>query len=406
MLWPAVERALAVLRDEFELVVAEGAGAAVEPNLRAADIVNLRVARHTGAAVLLVGDIDRGGVFAHLLGTMALLSAEERALVRGFVLNRFRGDPALLAPAITELEQRTGVPVLGVVPWLDELGLAEEDAVALERRVEAGSPPPGEEGAPLEIAVVHFPRIANYDDFDPLAGEPGVRVRYIARPQELGRPALVVLPGTKATLADLEWLRASGLAAALLAYHAAGGALLGICGGFQKMGRSIDDPEGIEGEAGRTDGLGFLPVETTLSRAKRTCRSEGALPTGQRLSGYEIHVGETRVDTGTAPFCTVTIRDGEALNEAEGARSGAALGTYLHGLFDEPEGLRALLAPLRPDLPWDEGPRESHDAWRQRQFDLLGEHLRGCLDVQALFALVGLDAPSGGRPTGLPSRAP
>lgn len=397
----AVLAALDRLRDRFELVVAEGAGSCAEINLRDRDLVNFPVAHHADGPVLLCADIHRGGVFAQVVGTLDILPPADRDRIKGVIINRFRGDLSLFDDGVAWLERRTGLPILGVVPWLFAAQIESEDGLPADTRVD----PPAPDGPGLHVAVLRLPHIANFTDFDALT-RAGLQVHYLARPRDLAPYDLVVLPGSKNTRGDFAWLRGQGWEPRLRAAHEAGQALLGICGGFQMMGRSIDDPEGIEGEAGRTDGLGFLPVETTLSRAKRTCRSEGALPTGQRLSGYEIHVGETRVDTGTAPFCTVTIRDGEALNEAEGARSGAALGTYLHGLFDEPEGLRALLAPLRPDLPWDEGPRESHDAWRQRQFDLLGEHLRGCLDVQALFALVGLDAPSGGRPTGLPSRAP
>ncbi len=273
-LWPHVERALETLREEFELVVAEGAGSPAETNLRAGDIVNMRVALHARAPVLLVGDIDRGGVFAHLFGTIALLEPEDRELVRGFVINRFRGDPSLLTPAIDDLEARTGVPVLGVIPWLDELRLAEEDAVALER------PEPTSAAADatdlVDIAVIRLPRIANFDDFDPLAAEPGVRLRYVARPEDLGVPQLIILPGTKATIADLEMLRASGLAQALIERHEAGAHVLGICGGFQMLGERLADPLGAEAPAGtEVSGLGLLPVATTFAAEKVTRRVDG-----------------------------------------------------------------------------------------------------------------------------------
>ena len=238
----------------------------------------MRGARHAQAPTLLVGDIDRGGVFAHLLGTLELLSPEDRALVRGFVINRFRGDPSLLGPAIEVIKERTGVPVLGVLPWIDNIGVAEEDAVALERPDSAGDAGDRPE---VDVAVMRLPRIANFDDFDPLAREPGVRVRWVRDAADFGRPDLAVLPGTKATVADLEWLRGQGPDGAIEQHAASGGAVLGICGGFQMLGELLVDEEGVEAAPGtRTPGLGLLPVETRFVGTKTTRQASGEVLAG------------------------------------------------------------------------------------------------------------------------------
>ena len=396
-LWPAVQRALATLRAEHALVVVEGAGSPAEPNLREGDIVNMAVARHAGAPTLLVGDIDRGGVFAHLLGTLALLSPEDRALVRGFVINRFRGDPSLLAPAIEELEARTGVPVLGVIPWLDDLRVAEEDAVALERpdAVERGT---AERPAAIDIAVVRLPRVANFDDFDPFVDEPGVRLRYVARPRDLGTPDLLVLPGTKATIADLAALRRSGLAEAIIDAHARGATVVGICGGFQMLGQWLRDPHGVEAEpgpetAGEVPGLGLLPVSTTFAATKTTRRVSGraaqgldgpwAAASGLPIAGYEIHMGTTvATDAAEAPAPLLEL-DGHA----DGAISadGRVAGAYVHGLFANDALRHALLRGLgRTTAP-------AHRFDREREFDRLAQHVRSHLDMARVRALLWPD---------------
>jgi len=375
-LWPHVQGALHSLLDEFDVVVIEGAGSPAEVNLRASDIVNMRVALHAGAAVLLVGDIDRGGVFAHLLGTMELLTPEERACVRGFVINRFRGDPTLLAPAIEDLERRTGVPVLGVVPWLTDLRVAQEDAVALERagRTERG----GEEGTgTVDIAVARLPRIANFDDFDPLAAEPGVRVRYVARPEDIGEPALISLPGTKATVADLEALRASGLADAVVERAAHGSHVLGICGGYQMLGRSIADPAGVEGPATTVPGLGWLDVETVLEGDKVLVETEGVSVDGAvPFKGYEMHVGRTTGATGSLLVLSSGQRDGAV------DATGRIAGCYIHGLLADDRMRRYWLERIgaeASDLRYE----PEVDA----TLDKLADHLEAHVDCDALLAL-------------------
>jgi adenosylcobyric acid synthase len=342
-LWPVVVDALDGLRSTSELVIAEGAGSPAEVNLRQRDLVNMRVARHANADVLIVGDIDRGGVFASLLGTWEWLVPEERALVRGWVLNKFRGEASLLAPAPALLEQRTGVPVLGVVPFLEDLGLPDEDAASL----------PAHDNGParVEIAVLRLPHLANFDEFEALAREPGVQVRYVSRPEELRAPDLVIVPGTKATIPDLGFVHERGLAARIrwLADHDT--PVLGICGGYQMLGATVLDPLRSESDHVEALGLGLLPLQTELGPEKRLARAQGRvcadLPGvwstlgGAPVEGYEIHLGQT---SGSAEHALLDLADGGP----EGAVSadGAIAGTYLHGLFEQAEPRQALVAGL------------------------------------------------------------
>ena len=330
-LWTQVTTALDQLREQYDLIIIEGAGSAAELNLRRGDIVNMAVARYAHAPVLLIGDIDRGGIFAQLLGTLWLLEPEERALVRGLVVNKFRGDLTLFADGVKILEEKGNVPVLGVVPYLRNLYLPDEDAVSIEKPASPEPLPP----AGVDIAVVRLPRISNFDDFDPLRAEPGVRLRYVASAQELGQPDAVILPGTKSTLADLIWLRESGLAGAVCDFAAHGGSVVGICGGFQMLGKSLHDPQHIESsDVEHADGLGLLPVSTRFLAQKTTTRTRAIIRSGagwlaalkgQPLDGYEIHLGETR---GGASLL-------EIRHKRDGAFSadGKIWGCYLHGLF-------------------------------------------------------------------------
>ncbi len=352
-LWPMVTAALARLRAQHDLVVIEGAGSPVELNLRAADIVNMAVARHAQSPVLLIGDIDRGGIFAQLLGTLGLLEANERALVRGLIVNKFRGDRALFADGVRILEERAGVPVLGVVPYLRDLALPEEDAMALEALPRAWHG--------LDVAVIRLPHIANFDDFDPLRQEPGVRVRFVSDRANLGSPRAVILPGTKSTIADLAWLRTHGLDAAIRQLARAGTAIVGICGGYQMLGRVIRDPEGRESSTRAADGLNLLPVETTFGAAKATHQVKARIVAncpgwlaplgGEWLEGYEIHLGRSG---GGQPWLEIETRNGSASRIPDGAVSadGRVCGCYLHGLFASAVLRTAWLASLgwrRPD---------------------------------------------------------
>lgn len=346
-LWPIVLGALRTLRRSFDVVVIEGAGSPAELNLRRHDLVNGRVARAADAAVVLVGDIERGGVFAQLLGTLALLAPAERARVRGLLVNKFRGDRSLFADGVRILERRARVPVLGVLPYRDDLGVAPEDSLALR-----DGPAPTAQGG-LDVAAVRYPHASNVDDLDPLHAA-GASVRWVADPARLGVPDLVVLPGSKATVADLEWLRASGLAARLRALADAGVPIVGICGGFQMLGQELADPSHVEGDRVRVRGLGLLPVRTTFTREKRTVPVEGRVlrgwpAEGDRalpLRGYELHLGVTR-RCGAAPFAAlVRVPTAERVTDGAVSADARVAGTYVHGLFAS-EALRtALLASL------------------------------------------------------------
>ena len=447
-LWPQVTGALDRLRARYDLVIAEGAGSPAEINLRRGDIVNMEVALHAQAAVLLVGDIDRGGVFAALLGTLMLLAPEERALVRGLLINKFRGERALLTDGLRMLEERAGVPVAGVVPYLHNLAIAEEDGVYLEDLREAaraaiGAPRQAAESSlevpatAIDIVAIHLPHISNFDDLDALRLERGVRVRWVEAVEALGWPAAIIIPGSKNTLDDLAWLRAQGLAGAIVERARAGTALVGICGGYQMLGRTLADPQGFDGNAGAvTEGLGLLPVDTvyypekaTYQARARVCASEGWLreAAGAEVTGYEIHMGDTR---GGRPLFTLTHRGAECLEQPEGAidASGRIFGTYLHGLFDTPTFRRAWLRSLgwggacAPEQPGDERLKASlqgfaqfdsvdseaspsqadprSDAFRRSSpgfdlrevreaaYDRLSDALRESLDLGLLFRLV------------------
>ncbi len=340
-LWSVVTDALDRLRAEHDLVIAEGAGSPAELNLKPGDLVNMAVAHHADATVLLVGDIDRGGVFAQLLGTLWLLPPEEQRLVRALVVNKFRGDPALFVDGVRILEERGGRPVLGVVPYVPDLLLPREDGASLP---EATAPAPAEM---LVIGVIHLPRLANFDDVDPLRAEPDVQVRFVARPEELAQVDAILLPGSKHTAADLAWLEAQGLAEAIRERARAGVPVVGLCGGYQMLGRSIRDPLGVETDRVEVPGLGLLPVETTFQAEKATYQVRAQIHRGAPwlsslehtwVEGYEIHMGQTASPT---PWLTIRSRNGQPVQVADGAMSedGRIWGCYLHGIFAN-DGLR------------------------------------------------------------------
>jgi adenosylcobyric acid synthase len=391
-----IAASLSRLRAAHEVVVIEGAGSPAEINLAATEIVNMRVAHLADAAVLLAGDIDRGGVFASLVGTLALLPPGDRERIAGFLVNRFRGDRRLLQPGLDMLTARTGVPVLGVVPMIAERLVPAEDSLDLERMFAAVDDPL------VDIAVVRLPRISNFDDVEPFLEEPGVRVRLAGHARALAGADLIVLPGSKTTLADLAWLHESGMAHAVRAAAARGCPVLGICGGFQMLGRRVDDPHGVEGAPGTARGLDLLPVATTLGTTKRTVRARARVraprgvlagAAGLEIRGYEIHVGHTEHD-GDAPF-TIVARSGAPADEPDGAISadGVVTGTYLHGLFSNDalrgHALRALAARASrtPDDRWG-APRTAH-----ARYDRLADIVAGAVDMPAIAKLVGLRWP-------------
>jgi len=340
-LWPSARDALHGLMAAHDVVVIEGAGSPAEINLHASDYVNMRTAREAQAACLLVTDIDRGGAFAHLYGTHQLLPPDERALLRGFVLNRFRGDASLLAPGPEQLQALTGVPTLAVLPMWRGHGLPEEDGVFDDAPTGAGR---------LNVAVVAYPRISNLDEFQPLRGLPGVRLSWARTPADLAGVDWVVLPGSKHTSSDLAWLRAQGLADAVVAHARAGRSVLGLCGGLQMLGDALEDPDGVDGDA---TGLGLLPLTTRFAATKRLCRTDarfGAVAGpwsalhGAAVDGYEIRHGRT---WATAADATAVLHNADG--EAIAWQRGAVLGTYTHGFFESPDVLQALFgAAVRP----------------------------------------------------------
>lgn len=396
-LWPVVTAALDRLRAAYELVIIEGAGSPVELNLRPFDIVNMSVARYAASPVLLVGDIDRGGIFAQLLGSLWLLADEERALVRGLIVNKFRGDLRLFAGGVRILEERGGVPVLGVVPYLSDLSLPEEDAVALD--VAPPLPPPyqggGRGGACIrDIAIIRLPHIANFDDFDPLRSEIGVRLRYVDSVAALGDPSAIILPGTKSTLADLAWLTERGFAEAIRRLAALGTAIVGICGGYQMLGNNIRDPEYTESSIEEMPGLGLLPVETVFAGDKAVFQSRARIvggPSwladlrGQTVEGYEIHIGCTRSESG---WLEITTRNGRPCHAEDGCigADGRIWGCYLHGLFANTPLRRAWLARLAPGG----GAVSADDSTSlDNALDRLADAVEAALDMKQLESILG-----------------
>jgi len=359
------------LAARFDVVVAEGAGSPAEINLRSGDYVNMGLARHAGLPAVVIGDIDRGGVFAAMYGTVALLEPADQALIAGFVVNKFRGDPALLSPGLDTLERLTGRRVYGVLPWDPGLWLDSEDALDLEGRRSRGA-------AAFRVAVVRLPRISNFTDVDALGLEPDLDVVFASGPRDIADADLVVLPGTRSTVADLGWLRSRGLDRAITDHARGGRALLGICGGFQMLGRVIADPEGVEGPAGtEVDGLGLLDARTDFAAGKTL-----GLPSGTALgvpaAGYEIHHGRVSVADGTGEFLG-------------GARSGNVFGTMWHGSLEGDELRGAFLAAA---LGREPSP-VNFAAARERRFDLLGDLVERHLDVSALLALAQAGSPAG-----------
>ncbi len=364
------------LSNQYEAIVVEGAGSPAEINLRDRDIANMGFAEAVDCPVILVADIDRGGVFAHLVGTLELLSESEQARVAGFVINRFRGDIALLHSGLEWLEERTGKPVLGVLPYLHGLHLEAEDAIPRDL-------PSDETEGKLRVVVPVLPRISNHTDFDPLRLHPQVDLRFVG-PKEAIPPAdLIILPGSKSVRADLDWIKAQGWADAIQRHLRYGGKLIGICGGYQMLGKQIHDPHGIEGEPGSGGGLGWLDLETTLEPGKQLRNVEGVLALDDAaVHGYEIHAG---VSHGPAR-CNPAVRLTEGTDGAMSA-DGQILGTYLHGLFESPAACDALLAwaglaePHTPD----------YHARREEGIDRLADAVEEHLDVSALWDILGLD---------------
>jgi adenosylcobyric acid synthase len=381
-LFPAVLESYRSLAARHDLMLLEGAGSPAEINLRAHDIVNMRMAHAADAACVLVGDIDRGGVFASLLGTIELLEPEDRRRIRGFIINKFRGDQSLLRPGIETIEKRLGIPCAGVVPVLPHLDLEEEDGVAIEDRKTPARVWNDSDcvNRPLRIGVVALPHMANFTDFDALQLEPSVALAFVENPSDAAPADVLILPGSKQTLDDLEWLRERGFAAAIERHR---GLLIGICGGFQMLGRAIADPSGVEsaGTPRTLDGLGVLAIRTVM-RGEKTVRQAA----GSNFRGYEIHMGETIYERGAEPFAQIR-RGGELRLIPDGAvdSAGRIWGTYVHGIFDDDPFRHAFIdaARKRGGLV----PAKAHvdvTAERERRIDRWADHLRQSLNMSLI----------------------
>lgn len=384
---PVVKQAYDSLAAEYDIIVIEGAGSPAEINLKQDDIVNMGLAKLVDAPVMLVGDIDRGGVFASLYGTVKLLEEDEQARIRGLIINKFRGDVEILRPGLAQLEDLTGKPVVGVVPY-GKFDIDDEDSLS-ERLDSTGGV------SQIRIAVVRLPRLSNFTDFSALSRVPGVGVSYADKPTQLEGADLIILPGTKSTLGDLKWLRGSGMEAQILKQHAAGTPVFGVCGGYQIMGRSVSDPEGAEG-GGSLRGMGLLPIDTVFHPEKTTVQSSGTLGTlggvlaplsGMPVTGYEIHMGETTRDADAKPLVQLS-RAGQTLIE-DGCQAEHAYGTYLHGVFDAPGIAQALVQALAArkgitlaDTAYDTA------QYKEEQYDRLADAVRQSLDMDMVYRIM------------------
>lgn len=413
---PLVMDALNRLRQQYDIVVMEGAGSPAEINLKHRDIVNMNLAGWADAPVILIGDIDRGGVFAFLVGTLELLEPHERDRVKGFIINKFRGDVSLLKPGLDWLEGRTGIPVLGVIPFMPDMDIEAEDSVVLDTYASA---PSSSGQTELDIAVIRYPRISNFTDFDPLTVEPDVSVRYVDKAADLGKPDVIILPGTKDTLGDLDYLRRQGLEQEISSHLQRGThtQLVGICGGYQMLGEQLHDPEGVEATASRSaPGLAWLPLTTTFIPGKKTVRVQGTTLNDSPLrlhatedklfiEGYEIHAGVTTpmpaqgTPVSIAPLFAVRPTEGTSHNgqvekaHLEGAarKDGRVFGTYLHGLFHNDDWRRAWLNGIRVSKGL--APLEatiSMAARKEEAFDRLANHVRAHLQMEKLYEIAGV----------------
>ena len=380
---PDVMQAYHTLAQRHEIIVLEGAGSPAEINLKQEDIVNMGMARMAGAPVLLCADIDKGGVFASLSGTVALLEPEERARIKGLIINNFRGDKTILDPGVKMLEELTGIPVVGVVPHL-QVDLDDEDSLT-ERFDRSGG------RGLVDVAVVRLPRISNFTDFNSLSRMPEVSLRYVKSASQLGSPDVVILPGTKNTMEDLRWLRQSGLEAAILKHAAAGGAVVGICGGYQMLCRTISDPEGVEA-GGDMRGMGLLEADTVFLGEKERTRVSGRMEhacgvfrelNGVSFTGYEIHMGQTSGQTDLSRL----EQDGRA--KTDGMARENVWGSYVHGIFDQGEFARAFVSCLLRAKGLD--PAQGVENWedyKQRQYDLLADGVRQSMDMEKIYTIL------------------
>lgn len=380
------------LREEYDLIIMEGAGSCGEVNLRDRDFVNFRIANAVNAPVILVSDISRGGVFAQIIGTLEVIPEEDKKQVCGFLVNRFRGHAELFDEGIRYIEEKTDLPVFGLIPHFTDIEIDSEDGVALdsltdkEYEIQEGK---------INIAVIRLPHISNFTDFAALERDPNVNLHYVFKLRDLTPYDIILLPGTKNTRGDLEWLKESGWSEKVISFSQQGGQVCGICGGFQMLGNTIDDPDGVEGDPGVTEGLALLDVDTVLERKKVTTRSLGTvIDTGEEVEGYEIHMGKTRLNQQAESLIHVNRQNELAVNYHDGAKNGdgTVFGSYFHGIFDRPEFKKRMLTTVRPDLALSENdtPNESVEDFKNRQYDQLAKHFEQHMDITKLCDLIGI----------------
>ncbi len=386
---PEVMKAYHTLAEQNDIIVIEGAGSPAEINLKAEDIVNMGMAKVAEAPVLLVGDIDRGGVFAQLYGTVELLEPDEREMIKGLIINKFRGDKTILDPGVKMLEEKCHIPVVGVAPYLD-IQVEDEDSLTdrFDRNQEIGL---------IDIAVIRVPRISNFTDFNPFESIPGVSLRYVKHLSELGNPDVIMLPGTKNTMEDLQWLRESGMEALILKAAAKGTFVFGICGGYQMLGESLSDPYGVEA-GGTMRGMGLLPMETVFAKKKTRTQVQGKYLdiqgeyeplSGVEFTGYEIHMGESTWKSG-AKASTWTKDSVSGKEKTEGTVYGNVCGTYVHGIFDREESALALIRAVGEKKGIDVSDMEGVDfaAFKETQYDILASELRKHFDIKKIYQIL------------------
>ncbi|MFP3091551.1 cobyric acid synthase [Treponema sp. TIM-1] len=391
---PRIRESFERLCRAYDIIVLEGAGSPAEINLKEQDMVNMYMARLAKAPVLLVGDIDRGGVFASLVGTLFLFTPEERDFVKGVVINKFRGSRAILEPGLRQMEGLIHKPVLGVIPHI-KIDIDDEDSLT-ERFT--GAPQNDPSRPPLaDIGVIRFPRISNFTDFNVLSRLPGVRLRYVDAPEKLGNPGLIILPGTKNTMGDLRWLVQNGLASGIRKFAEGGTPVFGICGGYQMLGRTLRDPHGVEG-GGTMEGLGLLPVTTVFEKEKTRTRVQGTFAalggilkplSGMDLEGYEVHMGISEGEAGGTGYLA-DIRDSNTgIAKQDGLYSGNVYGSYIHGLFDAGNIAQALVKALSGDTEAvPTGTESGWKAYKEKQYDTLADCLRTHLDMERVYQIL------------------
>ncbi|MDH3982403.1 MAG: cobyric acid synthase [Kiritimatiellaceae bacterium] len=384
-LFGKANESLARLKGQYDLVVIEGAGSCAEVNLRSRDFVNFETAHAADAPVIIIADIDRGGVFAQIVGSLEVIPERDRKRVAGFIINKFRGDASLFDDGINYLEEKTGLPVLGLIPYYRHIEIDPEDGMPLETVIDPPTRPlPGK----INIAALRLPHISNFTDFNPLIRDEHISFHYLSKPRSLDGYDALMIPGTKNVRFDLQWLKDTGWEKPIHDFAKNGGRILGVCGGYQMLGKQVHDPFGIEGDPGSSEGFGLLDIETTLEKEKVLSRSQGNLADGTYIDGYEIHMGQTRLGSDAVPMVSVKSRNQSDMEDSDGAisKDGKIEGSYFHGFFDFPDFRNRYLQKLSPTYPAEDA--QAAAAFKQTQYDLLAEHFEQHLDMDKISVIL------------------